>query len=242
MAKKYSETYQVPSYNCDTKGNLKIPTMIRLLITLSGAQSTSLGVSDEMVHSYGLGWIIIQHDLKINRLPMLGETITLTTEAESYNKYFCYRKFWVHDKDGNECALMKTTFSLMDLAERKMGSILEEIISPFESEKIKRVKRAEKITSIETTTEEKEYHIRYYDIDGNKHVNNTVYLEWMLDTFGFEFLNNHVPETISIKFNKEMRYGEKVVSQVQQDGNKTRHKIFSGEVANAEANISWISQ
>lgn len=239
MAKKYSETHQIPSYNCDTMKNIKIPTMVRMLITISGAQSANLGVSDEFVGSFNLGWIIIQHDVFIKRLPQSGEKITLTTEAESYNKFFCYRNFWIHDEEGNECVLMKTTFALMNLVERKMGSVLDEIIAPFESEKIKRVKRAEKIHSLDTVEGEKEYFIRYYDIDGNKHVNNSVYLDWVMDAFDFEFLTSYRPEVISIKFNKEMRYGDVAKSQWQKTMPESTHKIVSGDTVNAEANIKW---
>ena len=32
----------------------------------------------------------------------------------SYNKYFCYRNFWVHDEEGKECVFVKSTFVLMD--------------------------------------------------------------------------------------------------------------------------------
>lgn len=239
MAKKYSEIHQIPYYECDTMCYLKIPTMIKMLIKISEDQSESLGVSDEFVLSLGLGWIILQHDISITRLPKAGETVKLTTEAESYNKYFCYRNFWIHDEAGNECIKMATTFALMDLEERKMGSVPEEVIAPFESEKIKRIKRGEKIQPLESVDGQKNFAVRFYDIDGNKHVNNSVYLDWMIDVLDYEFLTAYVPTSISIKFNKEIRYGESAESVYQKENDTTKHRVQSGNDISAEANITW---
>lgn len=244
MAKQYSEKHQIPYYECDTTQFLKIPTLVKMLIKISGAQSEILGVSDEYMASLGLGWIILQHDIEIKRLPKAGEQITLTTEAESYNKFFCYRHFWIHDEKGEECAFMSTTFAVMDMKERKMGSVDEEIIAPFESEKIKRIKRGEKIYPIETSMGEKEYTVRYYDIDLNKHVNNAVYLDWVIDSLDAKFLMSHTPKKIAIKFNKEVLYGDKVFSQFELDeeAKVSKHGIVSKGELSAEANIYWHSK
>ena len=244
MAKQYSEKHQIPYYECDTTRYLQIPTMVKMLIKISGAQSEKLGVSDEYMASLGLGWIILQHDLEIKRMPEAGETITLTTEAESYNKFFCYRNFWIHDEAGEECAVMETTFAVMDMKERKMGSVSESIIAPFESDKIKRIKRGEKISPVEASIAEKNYTVRFYDIDANKHVNNAVYLDWVVDVLDAEFLMTHVPEKISIKFNKEVRYGEEITSSYEWDESEliSRHLITAKGESSAEANIKWLKK
>ncbi|MGX7024177.1 acyl-[acyl-carrier-protein] thioesterase [Vagococcus hydrophili] len=242
MAKKYTEKYVIPSYECDRSDYLKIPTLVKILIQISGNQSKSLGVSDAYVHTFGLGWIILQHDISIKRLPVAGETVTLGTEAANYNKFFCYRNFWILDEEGNECVTMETTFALMDLKERKMGSVLDEIIAPFESEKIKRIKRGEKVLPVEEITQSKEYSVRYYDIDDNQHVNNAIYLDWMIDVLEIDWLTEKRPSSVSIKFNKEIRYGEVVTSSYQQDeDNTSRHQVTVGEDICAEANITWHS-
>ncbi len=240
MAKQYSETHQIPYYECDRTQYIKISTLVKMLIKLSGAQSDLLGVSDEYMADLGLGWIILQHDIDIKRLPKAGETITLTTEAESYNKFFCYRHFWVHDAEGNECAFMNTTFAIMDLKMRKMGSVDESIIAPFESEKIKRIKRGEKIVPVTEVVSEKTYGVRYFDIDLNQHVNNAIYLDWILDSLEGDFLAAYNPEKISIKFNKEVLYGDEIVSGYQfAEGNNSYHSIKVKNDISAEANIKW---
>lgn len=243
VAKQYAEKHQIPYYECDTTRYLKISTMVKMLIKISGTQSELLGVSDEYMSSLGIGWIILQHDIEIKRMPQAGETVTLTTEAESYNKFFCYRNFWIHDEQGEECVLMKTTFAIMDMKERKMGSVDDQLIAPFESQKIKRIIRGEKILPVEEAFLEKTYTVRYYDIDANKHVNNAVYLDWVVDSLDAEFLMTHVPEKISIKFNKEVRYGEEITSAYELNEELiSRHVIRAKGETSAEANIQWLEK
>ena len=44
--------------------------------------------------------------------------VTITTEAVSYNKIFCYRNFYITDETGQQIMLFKTTYALMDYETR----------------------------------------------------------------------------------------------------------------------------
>lgn len=242
MGKQFTEVFHIPYYDCDTTGSLKVPTLIKMMIKTSGEQSKELGVHNDFVSSFGLTWVITHHDMTIERLPKADEQITITTEAESYNKYFCYRRFTVRDSEGDTMITMDSTFALMDVEARKMGSVREEIIAPFESEKIKRIKRAEKIPPLAEPIRQKEIGIRYWDIDGNKHVNNAVYLEWMMDGLTFKELIERKPVRMLIKYNKEIRYGQSVIGVTSQsitNDHGTVHHILSNNEICAEGYIEW---
>lgn len=34
----------------------------------------------------------------------------------------------------------------------------------------------------------------FFDIDGNQHVNNAIYFNWLLDVLGYDFLTTHQPK------------------------------------------------
>ncbi|MGY3766502.1 acyl-[acyl-carrier-protein] thioesterase [Vagococcus vulneris] len=242
MAKKFSEMHNIPYYECDVTKQLAVPSIMKIAISVSEHQSDSVGVTDDFIHSFGLGWIITQHDIYINRLPKEGDKIKVTTLAESYNKYFCYRRFWLHDEEGNELVSVLTTFCLMDLEQRKIASVQEEIMAPFHSEHIKKIKRNDAILPINAPTDEREYRVRYLDIDTNRHVNNSVYLEWLLDTVGYERLTSHSIQRILINFNKEVRYGDVVQSRYElntETPDISRHVIMNDDIVCAEANVYW---
>ncbi|MDT2740729.1 acyl-ACP thioesterase domain-containing protein [Enterococcus canintestini] len=244
MAVKYTRTHEVAYYECDVNQTMTFPAMIGVAIKTSEEQSDTLNRSAEFVHQFGLTWVITNYHFKINRLPKVGEVIQIATQAMEYNKYFCYRNFWFYDEKGNELLMIESVFVLMDIKNRKMASVPEEIIAPFESEKIKRIKRFPAITKV-TNGQSLPYRVRFYDIDSNQHVNNAMYFNWMIDVLGFDFLTTHVPQAVNIRFDKEVEYGNEVMSHyeiIAEDTIESRHEIKIGTQLYCEANISWIEK
>lgn len=244
MAVKYTRTHEVAYYECDVNQTMTFPAMIGVAIKTSEEQSDTLNRSAEFVHQFGLTWVITNYHFKINRLPKVGEVIQIATQAMEYNKYFCYRNFWFYDEKGNELLMIESVFVLMDIKNRKMASVPEEIIAPFESEKIKRIKRFPAITKV-TNGQNLPYRVRFYDIDSNQHVNNAMYFNWMIDVLGFDFLTTHVPQVVNIRFDKEVEYGNEVMSHyeiIAEDTIESRHEIKIGTQLYCEANISWIEK
>lgn len=148
MGKKHTSSYEVAYYDGDFTGAMKIPALLAVVIKVSEEQTELLGRDAAYVARFGLGWVITNYEIEIHRLPKVGEKVAITTQAMSYNKYFCYRNFWVHDEEGNECVFVKSTFVLMDQKNRKISSVLPEIIAPFDSEKITKIYRHEKIEKV----------------------------------------------------------------------------------------------
>lgn len=244
MAVKYTRTHEVAYYECDVNQTMTFPAMIGIAIKTSEEQSDTLNRSAEFVHQFGLTWVITNYHFEINRLPKVGEVIQIATQAMEYNKYFCYRNFWFYDEKGNELLMIESVFVLMDIKNRKMASVPEEIIAPFESEKIKRIKRFPAITKV-TNGQSLPYRVRFYDIDSNQHVNNAMYFNWMIDVLGFDFLTTHVPQAVNIRFDKEVEYGNEVMSHyeiIAEDTIESRHEIKIGTQLYCEANISWIEK
>lgn len=240
MTNTFTEKYTIPYYDCDAEGLLKVPTLIKMMIRTSGNQSDSLGVTADVLQKFNVNWIITQHDLTIKSLPKASDVITITAQAESYNKYFCYRRFWLHDSNNNELAFMESTFALMDVTTRKVHAVPDEIILPFNSEKIKRIKRGEKIPELQTAIIHRSFDVSFWDIDDNHHVNNASYPAWMMDSLSYEFLIEHVPSRMIIKFNKEIRYRESVESFVEETADlQTVHQIKSGTDLCADGFIEW---
>ncbi|MDH6365484.1 medium-chain acyl-[acyl-carrier-protein] hydrolase [Enterococcus sp. PF1-24] len=242
MAQRFTENHEVTYYECDVNQRMTFPAMLSIAVKVSEDQSDSLNRGADFVHTFGLTWVITTYQIKINRLPKVGENIKVSTKATSYNKYFCYRNFWFHNEAGEELVMIETVFALMNIETRKMSSVPEEVILPFESEKIKKIKRYPVIEKIETG-EMLPYRVRYYDIDSNHHVNNSVYFNWMIDILGLDFLTEYTLKEVNVRFDKEVEYGVEIESHVEKvildDEIKTRHEIRIGQQLYCEANIQW---
>ena len=71
------------------------------------------------------------------------------------------------------------------------------------------------VTGSINPTLEREFEVRYNDLDVNFHTNNGNYIIWAFEPLDFEFRNSHKIKTLDIVFKKETKYGEKIISQVQ---------------------------
>ncbi|WGI19527.1 acyl-[acyl-carrier-protein] thioesterase [Latilactobacillus sakei] len=242
--KQYTEEYRIPYFETDIKGELTLASLVNVLILASEHQLNDLNVGEETMHSLNLGWVVTQYQMTINRMPKVDEKVRIVTEAESYNRYFCYRNFWLYDEAGNECVFVQSIFVMMSYETRSMVPVVPEIMAPFESMAIKGSKRFPRIKKIDPEkASQKEYRVRYFDIDGNQHVNNVHYFEWMLDALDYDFLMDHRVTSVNIRYGHEIQYGQMTQSQVEQvmmdDIMTTRHKVAVGDLSAAEAEITW---
>ena len=239
MGLTYQMKMKIPFDMADMNGHIKLPDVILLSLQVSGMQSIELGVSDKTIlEDYNLVWIITDYDIEVVRLPRFAEEITIETEALSYNRLFCYRRFTIYDEAGQELIHMMAPFVLMDRDSRKVHAVEPEIVAPYQSDFDKKLIRGPKYESLEEPFS-KDYHVRFYDLDMNGHVNNSKYLDWIFEVMGADFLTHYIPKKINLKYVKEVRPGGVITSAVEWSGLESKHEITSDGVTNAQAIITW---
>ena len=239
MGLTYQMKMKIPFDMADMNGHIKLPDVILLSLQVSGMQSIELGVSDKAIlENYNLVWIITDYDIEVFRLPRFAEEITIETEALSYNRLFCYRRFTIYDEAGQELIHMMATFVLMDRDSRKVHAVEPEIVAPYQSDFNKKLIRGPKYESLEEPIS-KDYHVRFYDLDMNGHVNNSKYLDWIFEVMGADFLTHYIPKKINLKYVKEVRPGGVITSSVERTGLESKHEITSDGATNAQAIITW---
>ena len=239
MGLTYQMKMKIPFDMADMNGHIKLPDVILLSLQVSGMQSIELGVSDKTIlEEHNLVWIITDYDIEVVRLPRFAEEITIETEALSYNRLFCYRRFTIYDEAGQEIIRMLATFVLMDRDSRKVHAVEPEIVAPYQSDFDKKLIRGPKYEPLEELVG-KDYHVRFYDLDMNGHVNNSKYLDWIFEVMGADFLTQYIPKKINLKYVKEVRPGGVITSSVERTGLESKHEITSDGATNAQAIITW---
>ncbi len=239
MGLTYQMKMKIPFDMADMNGHIKLPDVILLSLQVSGMQSIELGVSDkDMLERYNLVWIITDYAIDVVRLPRFAEEITIETEALTYNRLFCYRRFTIYDEAGQEIIRMVATFVLMDRDSRKVHAVEPEIVAPYQSEFDKKLIRGPKYANLENPFS-KDYHVRFYDLDMNGHVNNSKYLDWIFEVMGADFLTKYIPKKINLRYVKEVRPGGMIASAYELKGLESKHEIISDGEINAQAMITW---
>lgn len=240
----YSEEMVIPFFFSNANGEVSLASLIDMVLYVSEKQLVQYKLDGQHVAEKGYGWVVTQYHMDIERMPLVNENIKISTQAKSFNKFFCYRDFWIEDMQGNKIVSINSIFVIIDLKARKMIKVPAEIFEPLGSVEISGMEKFPRIKKEKEFTKEDKVHIGYYNIDLNQHVNNSYYFDWMTDSLDFEFLNSHKLKSVDIKYEHELAYGDNPVVQCKiiQDENEiieTRHSIKNAEDRNAEAIMKW---
>ena len=231
----------VEYYEADTTGKLTLPMILNWAVLASKKQSDALDVGQATYMGRGLGWVILQYEVEITRRPNINEEITIRTFAAKYNPFFVNRRFAFFDTQGHEIIRVNSIWTMIDIENRRMARLPQDIVDKYQPERVKQVPRIAKpmqITS-DDVVEENTYHVRYLDIDANKHVNNSKYFEWMQDVVASDYLTTHEVTYVNLKFENEIRLGHMIQSQIVLKHNFSKHRIMMGDTISAEAEFKW---
>ncbi len=81
-----------------------------------------------------------------------------------------------------------------------------------------------------TISETEPYLVRvnYYDTDYNRHVNNIVYINWLMESFPHEYLDQYLPEFFDVEWKKQCHWGDeiKVVTKKKEGSEEYYTKIL----------------
>ena len=233
----------VKAYECNWKGELSLSHVVGIMMLASRKQERSLAHPD-LIYQKGLSWIVIQNQLTVNRLPKLEEEIIIETEPIGYNKFFTFRRYTILSLDEEVLVDALTTFSMINIEERKLISLDEEVLSEYPIENKKDTRRNPRVPKIDLDNANVQtYRVRLNDIDYNQHVNNAKYFDWVMDSLGMEFVGSHRLKSVLVKYEKEILPEASVKSfyEIRQteNGVQTLHQLVSDEQKCCHLSLEW---
>lgn len=241
----YRENYHIEYFDVDAYDHIKVSQLSNLMLQVSNNQLEKVGLGARELVDRALGWVVIQFHFDIIRLPKLGEDIVIETTPTGYNRFFCYRDFKITSAAGEDLVSVQSSWVIMDLNKRQMITLTDEIGDRIGVPEVKRGLKLPKIRIPEDINDDEgfAYRIRYYDLDANRHVNNSHYFEWMIDQLPLEIVENFTIQTIDLKFEQELRFGDHPISliktEIDGDTAKTYHEIKNGDNIAASGIFTW---
>ena len=221
---KYSET--------DQNLAMKPFALLNFLQDIASKNAEDWGFGYSYIHPKNYAWFLIKYRMEFEEYPFDIQELTLKTEPRGYNKLFAYRDFELF-RGEQLLGRMHSMWSVVDINSRSIVPIKTAI--PDNPHMVEFKKREDdlsfaKITTITNPTLEKEFEVRYNDLDVNGHANNGNYIVWALEPLSFEFKNSHRIKTINMIYKKEARFGEKLISKIEfKDEKTTLHRLQNKE-------------
>lgn len=243
-APKFERRHHLTYYECDEMGHPILSMVMSIMSEVADIQSEKLGITKDTIQATGGTWVIASFSGNVDLQELeIGDEVIVGTQATGYNAFFATRDFWLRSVDGTkEYARVKSLLVFMNLTTRRIEKIPEALIKAYGTPKLTKVPRGKRPAKMDSTkeVEGKEYHVRYFDLDANHHVNNARYFDWLLDPLGEQFLTTHQLTSFSIQYRHEVRAGQNINSRFQViDGLTSRHQITSDDELCTSAEFCW---
>lgn len=235
MVKTFTKKYEIHYYEVDYKLKCKLSSIIDFICDVGTQQSESIGGGMDYCTKNNCAWVFYKYDISMYRYPVFGETIAITTQPVGFKKFYGLRKYFIKDEAGNLIGEALALFFLINIEKRRPMRIQKEQYDFYGvNGDVNYDISMDKINRVDEEQYQKQFQIRYSDIDSNKHVNNVKYVEWAMEAVPIEIVNNYELRRIKVTFEKETTYGENIcasatISKVDDNNLKSYHIIKNSE-------------
>ena len=228
-----SKEYEIHFYEIDYSKKVLISSLMNYFSDIAVQQIEDIDQGLSWLDDKNLGWVLYKWDITMIKYPIVNEKVIVRTWPYSLRKFYAYRQYDVLDLEGNVLCKADSLWFLLDTKKRRPSKVIDEIYTGFRiSKDCKDNIDFEKINQPDVADVEKNFYVRYSDIDTNRHVNNVKYVEWCIETVPLDIIENYNIKNVKVVYEKEVKYGEtiKVSTQIIKEEQVTCiHKVEDTE-------------
>ena len=230
---KYTEKHTIPCYDTDAAWRLKPTSFMNMAQEAAGRHAVYLGFGYDDLIKTNTAWILSRVHVEFIDTPKWREEITLNTWHKGLNRLFFLRDFVLTDNEGRERVKATTSWLVLNLETRRLvrdpklmedGTICAEnaLETPADTVQMPKDVEPELVRT---------HHVSYSDIDTNGHTNNAMYMQWSMNSVGYDITSTRPVKEFTINFNHETKAGDHVdiyrASVEEEDG---LHVYVEGKV------------
>ena len=200
----YRQTYTLSSLHTDCFGRAKASALLFFAQEVAGQHCRALSVD---LKGTGLFWAVIRHRVQVTRLPVRGETITVETWPMPTTRAAYPRSVLAYDEGGNEVFRSISLWVLMDQRTRAM------ILPGKSGIAVPGTVRGLELAAPNSLAPKPHANrscrtVGFTELDGNGHMNNTRYLDWVDDLLPSAYHNVHPIREFTVCYLNEAREGQ----------------------------------
>ncbi len=195
----------IKSHEVDHKGLLKPFSFLNYAQELANRDAAQLGFGYDNIRESGVLWVLSRINVKFIQMPKWRDELLSSTWHKGVDKLFGLRDFLISKPDGSPMITATSSWLIIDNNSRKIRRIESVIGDDFTGGKQFNAieSPAPKILSIKEGIVVKNHTVAYSDLDINGHTNNAKYIEWIVDSLPWEYMNNNTIKEFTINFNQE---------------------------------------
>lgn len=196
------------------KGNkLTNKSLLSCLEDCGTMHSEQAGYGVNNISQTGVTWVILNWKVRIFKRPVYGESILVKTWSRDSVKFYTFRDFEVYNEQNELIAIATTKWVLMDAKTMSLTRITEDMIKHYKPDTKRIFENEAEIGKLNIPTEFSSvttYTIQRKDIDINKHVHNTTYLDFAYEALPEEVYEHANINNFEVMYKKEIKLGETI--------------------------------
>lgn len=216
----------VSYWNVDREGHLSLRSLFEFLQEAAIRHADQCGAGSHAKETRGASWVLHRMAVSVARYPRYEEPLRVVTWSSGIRGFKGFREFHAFC-GGERVATASSVWLYFNLATKALCRVPREIAAGFPTHE-EDVCRADleklRLDPPREDSPELEVSVRYSDIDGNGHVNNTAYIDYLQTTLAargmsprpagvvIQYLREILPDVEGVRVCLERRGGETAFS------------------------------
>lgn len=208
--KEYTVNYFLSAAECNAQRELSLPLLAQRLIDVSTAHANATGIGYDRLLRDNNAWVLSRITVEMKRYPSINENYSLTTWVETLNRHFSERNVEIRDGEGQPIGYARLIWVAINIRTRRPADLTPLFPDVEISDHPCPIARQAKLTPIGTPDHVTVYKFQFSDIDFNRHVNSTRYIQFILDQWGVSFFDMCRVARFEIAYQSEAHYDDVV--------------------------------
>jgi len=243
LSKTGSFKFHIESYVCDFTEKATLTVISRFLLDAASIHAQQRGFGYEQISKDNVTWVLSRLSIQMEEYPGQNQDLTVETWIENVSRFFTQRCFCFINQSGKVIGYARTIWAAIGVQTRRPIDIQAwrpDMQQYVDTEKQCPIEKMSKIPPVNGINSSMGYTMRYSDIDINKHVSSTKYIEHVTNIFDLNIFREKFIHKFEIVFLVEGMFGDKLKLYVQNlSENEYIIDTKKGEESICRSRIIW---
>ena len=210
------EFFHVDFCHVDANGLATIPNIINYIQETAWQHANRINIGFHTMLKEDMAFVISRMLVKTRRLPVWNEMISVETWIRPPDNVQAVREFTIRDNNRNLITAATISYIIIDLKTRRLRKIPGNMPNCFDNDNLFE-ENMNKIPAHGNKMLLGCHVVRPSDLDMNKHVNNSKYVQWIFDYLPASWSPDYPPYSLQINFHNETKAGNEVLLYLEEN-------------------------
>lgn len=241
MHKIFESRYFLTPAECNPQGRMPITLLINRLIEVATLHANELGIGYASLVEHNETWVLSRVAVEMTLYPGVNSTYTIRTWVSSINRLFSERDFEILLDNGTVIGHARTVWAVINTETRAGADIskFEWIERMIPADKQSPIAKPARPVAVTDPTRTEPYTFTYCDIDFNRHVNSSRYIELLLNQWPLEFHDLNRLTRFEIAYIREAYFNETVEVRLAETPHITKAELLHGSTPLCRASLTY---